>query len=322
MNEPQLPEEDIVLRRELDERPPVLAPVSAEIGEQAPVATRTRRGWLVGSALVLIAAAGIWYWQSQRAADPVGVPQAALPGDAELLPDRQATGTSALADAPEHDPSKTPSAEIEASAPNPVPDPETPLPALAESDAAALAALTEAGVTQALIGLLVDESLLTRLVVTVDNLPARKFGLRQRVLRKVDGAFMTEGAGEVLVISKANAARYEPLVGAVTALPAEALVMAYRRFYPLLQEAYVGLGYADRQFHARVIEVIDHLLAAEPAAQPVRLVQPKVFYRYADASLEGASVGHRALFRLESGQMARLQAWLKALRAALVGAAR
>jgi hypothetical protein len=98
--------------------------------------------------------------------------------------------------------------------------------------------------------------------------------------------------------------------------------MAYRRFYPLLQEAYVGLGYADRQFHARVIEVIDHLLAAEPAAQPVRLVQPKVFYRYADASLEGASVGHRALFRLESGQMARLQAWLKALRAALVGAAR
>ena len=98
--------------------------------------------------------------------------------------------------------------------------------------------------------------------------------------------------------------------------------MAYRRLYPLLQEAYAGLGYADRQFHVRVIEVIDHLLAAEAPAQPVRLVQPKVFYRYAEESLEGASVGHRALFRLEPGQMARLQAWLKAVRAALVGAPR
>ncbi len=318
MNDSQLPEEDIVLRREPDERPPV----STDTAEQAPRPARIRRGWLSGSALILIAAAGIWYWQSQRAADPVGVPQAALPGDAELLPDRQATGTSALADAPERDPSKTPSAEIEASAPNPVPDPETPLPALAESDTAALAALTEAGAGQALIALLVDESLLTRLVVTVDNLPARRFGLRQRVLRKVDGAFVTEGSGEVLMISKANAARYEPLVGAVTALSAEALVIAYHRFYPLLQEAYVGLGYRDRQFHTRVIEVIDHLLAAEPAAQPVRLVQPKVFFRYAEAALEGASVGHRALFRLEPAQMARLQAWLKAVRAALVAAPR
>ena len=63
--------------------------------------------------------------------------------------------------------------------------------------------------------------------------------------------------------------------------------------------------------------MIDHLTAATPPTEPVALVQPKVFYRHADAVLEGESVGRRALFRLGAEQMRRVQIWLDALRKAL-----
>lgn len=314
MNDRNPLEEDIVLRREPDESPPVPVGIPA----RNPVASGRRSGWLVGAGLIGVAAMGVWYWQDQRSSSSTVSEHAILPGDAELLPGPQAPGTSPLADMPDGDPAATSEAEAQASTPADAPDPAMPLPVLAQSDAAALAALAELGAGQALLGLLVDEALLTRLVVTVDNLPARKFGLRQRVLRKVDGVFLTEGSGENLTIAPANAARYAPLVDAMTALPAPTLVGAYRRFYPLLQEAYAGLGYADRQFHVRVLEVIDHLLATRSPAEPVKLVQPKVFYRYEDASLEGASVGQRALYRLGSGQRSRMLDWLGSLRAALV----
>ena len=303
-----------MLRHEPDESPPLPIVTPAE----NPTASGRRSSWLLGVALIGITAVGGWYWQGQRSSRTTVSEHAILPGDAELLPGPQATGTSPLADVPESDPSATSEADAAASTPADAPNPDVPLPVLAQSDAVALAALAELGAGQALLGLLVDEALLTRLVVTVDNLPARKFGLRQRVLRKVDGAFLTEGSGETLLISPANEARYAPLVDAMTALPVPALVGVYRRFYPLLQEAYAGLGYVNRQFHARVLEVIDHLLATRSLAEPVKLVQPKVFYRYEDASLEGASVGQRALYRLGSGQRSRMLDWLESLRAALV----
>jgi len=308
------PTEDIVLRHEPDESSPV--PVVAPV--RNPAASGRRLGWLLGVALIGMAAIGVWYWQDQKLSNAPMREPAVLPGDAELLPGPTQSGPSALADVPETDPSAAREAEAAASMPPDALDPETPLPVLSARDAAALAALAELGAGQALLGLLVDEALLTRLVVTVDNLPARKFGLRQRVLRKVEGTFLVGGSGEALAMAPANATRYAPFVDALVALPMPALVSTYRRFYPLLQEAYAGLGYADRQFHARVLEVIDHLLATPSPDEPVKLVQPKVFYRYADGGLEGASVGRRALYRLGSPQRQAVLEWLKSLRGALV----
>lgn len=304
--------EDIVLMRDPDERPP------AASTEPTVVAAPRRRPWMAVLGLIIVAAGGVGFWQASRP-PPAPPPSASpLPGDAALLPGTPSPATTPFADVPDAESADATSTDVAASTPAVTAPLAAPLPELAASDDKALAVLSDAGAGSALIALLTDEALLTRLVVTIDNLPARKFGLRQRVLRKVEGSFLTEGSGDTLAISPANAARYAPLVDAITALPVAAMAASYRRLYPLLQEAYVGLGYADRQFHARVLEVIDHLLAANTPAQPVRLVQPKVFYRYADVALEGASVGHRALYRLDPAQMARIQIWLRALRAALV----
>ena len=73
----------------------------------------------------------------------------------------------------------------------------------------------------------------------------------------------------------------------------------YIRFYPLFQQAYVDLGYPDRYFNDRLVAIIDHLLSAPRIDRTVALVQPKVFYEYADESLEAQSWGRKTLLRYE-----------------------
>ena len=76
------------------------------------------------------------------------------------------------------------------------------------------------------------------------------------------------------------------------------LVAAYRGLYPLFQRAYAELGYPDAYFNDRLVEVIDHLLGAAPATEPLRLVRPKIFYQFADPELESLSAGRRLLLRI------------------------
>ena len=92
----------------------------------------------------------------------------------------------------------------------------------------------------------------------------------------------------------------------------------YARYYPLLQEAYQDLGYPARQFHARLLEVIDHLLATPEVQTPIRLVRPHVLYKYADPDLEARSAGQKALIRMGPEHMAVLKDKLRALRVELI----
>jgi len=86
----------------------------------------------------------------------------------------------------------------------------------------------------------------------------------------------------------------------------------------LFQQAYEDLGYPGRFFNDRLVEVIDHLLAAPEPQGPIQLVQPKVFYQFADARLEDLSAGQKLLIRMGPANERSLKAKLRDLRAELV----
>jgi ABC-type transport system substrate-binding protein len=66
---------------------------------------------------------------------------------------------------------------------------------------------------------------------------------------------------------------------------AQKLVATYVRYYPLFQKSFQDLGYPNGYFNDRLVQVIDHLLAAPDVPAPVALTQPKVLYQYADPAL-------------------------------------
>jgi len=198
--------------------------------------------------------------------------------------------------------------------------PPKPLPALDESDGTLLAALAGVLGREAAGRFLVPERLVRNIVVTVDNLPRKTFAMRLSPLKPVGGLLATTGKEESLAIAPENAARYAPWVVLLEKVDAARLVAVYARAYPLFQQAYVELGYPDGHFNTRLVQVIDHLLAAPEPAAPLRLVVPHVLAEYAYPALEAESAGRKVLFRMGNANAARVKAKLRELRAALVRA--
>jgi len=198
--------------------------------------------------------------------------------------------------------------------------PPTPLPALDESDGTLLAALAGILGREAAGRFLVPERLVRNIVVTVDNLPRKTFAMRLSPLKPVGGLLATTGKEASLAIAPENAARYSPWVTLLEKVDAARLVAVYARAYPLFQQAYVELGYPDGHFNTRLVQVIDHLLAAPEPAAPLRLVVPHVLAEYADPALEAESAGRKVLFRMGNANAAKVKAKLRELRAALVRA--
>lgn len=207
---------------------------------------------------------------------------------------------------------------IEAARPadEPTAPPAKPLPALADSDGPMRDALA------GLFGQRLEEffnlkDIIRRIVVTVDNLPREKVTLRLMPVKPVAGPPVTTGKGESLSLSPDNAARYGPYVRLMEAVPTRPLVAVYVHFYPLFQQQYEELGYPGKYFNDRLVQVIDHLLAAPQVQGPVPLTQPKVLYQFADPKLEGLSAGQKILVRMGGENAAKVKAKLREIQGAI-----
>jgi hypothetical protein len=198
------------------------------------------------------------------------------------------------------------------------PEPEIPLPPLDESDADVGGGFTEIFGREAVEQYLVPERIVRNIVVTIDNLPREKMALQQRPIRPTPGEFLTGGPEDAIVLAPENYERYAPFVQVLSSADAKTLVSMYRGLQPLFQQAYEELGHPNNLFNARLLEVIDHLLATPEPQGPVRLLQPGVFYKYADEELERLSAGQRLLIRMGPANAAAVKAKLREIQAELV----
>lgn len=193
-----------------------------------------------------------------------------------------------------------------------------PLPLLAESDSFMLEALAELINNKSLMQLFLTDRIIRNIVATIDNLPRKRVSMSVIPVKRVLGKFIVSGDEDNLIISTKNAARYKPYVKIAEATDAKKLVELYVRIYPLFQQAYEDLGYPKQYFNDRLIVVLDDLLAAPDIKEPVRLVQPVVYYQFADPDLERRSIGQRILMRTGSTSEAIIKGKLREIRQELM----
>ena len=203
-----------------------------------------------------------------------------------------------------------------------------PIPSVG-ADASALPALNQSDqlVRDSLAGLLgsksveqfiVPENVVRHIVVTVDNLPRKKVAIDLRPVKPTSGQTVVSNQGDATTLSASNYARYAPFVHLVETTDPKTLAAIYFHLYPLFQQAYEDLGYPGRFFNDRLVEVIDHLLAAPEPQGPIELVQPKVFYQFADPKLEDLSAGQKLMIRMGPANERSLKAKLRDFRTELV----
>lgn len=274
-------------------------------GSQNARTARIAVGLVLGLAL---AGGGAW-WYLNRAPEVEATTAEAPPSEAA------APATPGEPPAVQHPLEESPAAAAE------------PLPPVAESDGVLADALKGLVGEPAVQAWLVPDEVARRFVATVDNLPRNVPLEKRRPLRSppvaplVDRTVVDAAAGtERITLSARNAERYDALVALLVGTDAAQLAATYKRFYPLLQQAYQDLGYPDRYFNDRVVEAIDDLLKAPEPTGPVILVQPKVLYEYEDAALERLSSGQKLLLRMGPAHARAVKAKLRELRALIATA--
>lgn len=259
------------------------------------------RSWVV-LAIALIAAAIAAYFFLYRSGEPApAIEEVAFP---DPVPTARPVAPPAPLAAPAepliaHPIEEAPAAE--------------PLPELDQSDAPALKALNQI-LGKEWQSLLSPERLIHKIVVTVDNLPRKDLPANSVPLQRVPGAFITGGEGNERILSPHNAERYTPYVLLFEAVDSGKLVAVYRQFYPLFQRAYADIGFPTAYFNDRLVEAIDDLLTAPETQGPIKLVQPKVLFQFADPDLATRSSGQKIMMRMGHDNAARLKLKLREIR--------
>lgn len=244
--------------------------------------------WIVPVVVVVVLGA-FWYWKKDNSAAPEATP----PDAATTASEQPAVNYPITADAGTQ---------------------ATPLPAL-DDDAAIASSLEGAFGHDAVMNYLIPMMIVRHAVATIDNLPRKKLAVQLRPIHGASGKFITNENDSDLTLKPENYARYRPFVQVVQAMDVKQVGDWYRHHYALFQEAYVGLGYPKGYFNDRLVQVIDDLLATPDVSGPIKLVQPNVFYQFADPDLEARSAGQKTLLRMGPENMAALKAKLRELRA-------
>ncbi len=224
----------------------------------------------------------------------------------ETAPEQAAAQPAQAANAPQHYPLP---------APEPTQQSQEPLPQLDGSDDAVRAALVESLGKQPVEAFLVPKEFVRRLVALVDSLDRHPVPLEFRPLKHVAGLPIAQAQGpDLFVLQPEDAKRYTPWVTALQSVDTQKLADLYLRYYPLMQKAYEDLGYPGKYFNDRVVQIIDHLLAAPEVDGPIQLVRPKVLFQFADPALEQRSWGQKALIRMGQDNAAAVKAKLGEIR--------
>jgi hypothetical protein len=193
-----------------------------------------------------------------------------------------------------------------------------PLPALNDSDGEVRDSLVGLFGQKPMEAFLNPENLVRHIVATIDNLPRNKVAVELRPVKPTGGDTLVSTQGDMTTLSAANFERYAALMKVVQTADPRTVATVYFRLYPLFQQAYEDLGYPGMYFNDRLVQVIDNLLDTPDVKGPIRLVQPKVFYQYADPSLENRSAGQKLLLRMGSANEAIIKDKLRQLRADIV----
>lgn len=194
-----------------------------------------------------------------------------------------------------------------------------PLPALDNSGSHVRDDIAEIYDSRQLDRLFIFDSIIRYFVVTIDNMTSPKLPRKFKFTRLPEGNFsVQEKEQEIFNIDPANYDRYTPYVEFVDSINLDRMVNLYFHYYPLFQQAYAELGYPDRYFNDRFVEVIDHLLETPDIQGPVQLKRPKVYYIFADPELEALSSGQKILIRIGHENAVKVKNVLRELREHLI----
>ncbi|MDO7672233.1 MAG: DUF3014 domain-containing protein, partial [OM182 bacterium] len=193
------------------------------------------------------------------------------------VPTRITPSTPAAPASVEVEPTVVDVVEVEA----PVAEAAVDLPRLNDSDGFVAEKISELSSGASLLSYLVDEQLVRRAVVLVENISRGQYPQTALPYKPiVEEMQVSSDDGRLFTMETASYSRFDAAVAAFVALDTEQTVRLYRLLSPLLQQAYAEIGFRDAEFEQALIKAIDAVLSAPEIEGPFQLVKPSVMYLY------------------------------------------
>jgi hypothetical protein len=194
--------------------------------------------------------------------------------------------------------------------PEPTPEPEV----IDSSDIAIKTAL--AGIIEypELTRILINDELLRRFVVFVDNLGNEELANNFQVLQAPEKPFRTYRQADKEWIDAASFKRYTPYVDVLESTEPDKLIELYDYYKPSIQEHYAEIGYPDDNFDETLINAIEHLLDTPEVPIPIEVYTESVVYKFRDDRIENLSNVQKQLLRTGPENMRLIKATLREIR--------
>ncbi len=181
------------------------------------------------------------------------------------------------------------------------------LPSLDESDALVQRELQALGLKANLLALLVNEEMIRRFVVQVDNIAQGQMVPEQAFFKGLSKDFQAKQQGQQYQLDAVNYSRYHPYLDLLESAPKAQVVALFNQLYPLLQAAYAELGYPNQQFRDRLQQAFTVLIGAPEVADSPLLVLDSVQYDFADSEVEQLPMAQKQMIRLGQKNQQRLK---------------
>jgi hypothetical protein len=247
---------------------------------------------------LLVTISFVWFlWPKQTTSEPVE--QQPTPVE-QVVPVEQPTEEPEIVE-PEPEPERVVTL--------PELEPKQPKP-LDTSDGTIKTLLLELAEYETLARLLVDDDLLRRFVVLVDNLSRSQMAANHRLFHPLKQPFKVYHQAGSDWVDNASYQRYNLYVDMFEDMDAAALMKLYRQYKPAINEIYAELAIEDGDFDLVLIEAVDNLLDTPEVPVPVPVYTESVMYKFQNEELENLPPSQKQLLRLGPDNIRRVKAKL------------
>lgn len=198
------------------------------------------------------------------------------------------------------------------------PEPPLELPELAASDQMVADLVGALSARPRLAAWLATDDLVRRFAAAIVNIAEGATPKTHLGVLAPDEPFTVSQQGGAPRPTERSYARYDAVAEVIASLDVEGTVKLYGQLEPLLDEAFLELGYPGQDFHQMLVNALDHLLATPAIEGDVALEPTVAAYKFADPELEALSAAQKQLLRMGPDNVRRVQTKLRSLRRALL----
>ena len=185
------------------------------------------------------------------------------------------------------------------------------------SDARVKSALLAVAKSPTFGKLLVNEALLQKFVINVDNLAEQKLSPRDTLVVPPNETFKTYNQADRVWIDRKSFTRYTAYVDALESLKTEELLSVYDNYKDVIEKKYAEISRPGANFNNTLMHAIDELLDTPQVPVPIEVYSESVMYKFKDPKLEALSGPQKQLLRTGPENMRRIKKVLRELKTAL-----